>query len=75
MLNLKLYPFSNYLSPTECEAVPSEILNPRGTWADKAAYDETANNLAGQFVKNFEQYASETSEDILAAAPKVLAKN
>ncbi len=61
--------------PTECEGVPSEILNPRATWLDKVAYDETANNLAGQFVKNFEQYASETSEDILAAAPKVLAKN
>jgi phosphoenolpyruvate carboxykinase (ATP) len=57
--------------PTSCEGVPAEILNPRGTWADKNAYDETANNLAGQFVKNFEQYASETSADILAAAPKV----
>jgi phosphoenolpyruvate carboxykinase (ATP) len=59
--------------PTSCEGVPSEILNPRGTWADKAAYDETANNLAGQFVKNFDQYAAETSADILAAAPKVMA--
>jgi len=61
--------------PTECEGVPSEILNPRSTWADKAAYDEKSANLAGQFVKNFELYASETSEDILAAAPKVLVKN
>jgi len=57
--------------PTSCEGVPSDILNPRGTWADTNAYDETANNLAAQFVKNFEQYASETSADILAAAPKV----
>jgi phosphoenolpyruvate carboxykinase (ATP) len=57
--------------PTSCEGVPAEILNPRGTWADKNAYDDTANNLAAQFVKNFEQYASETSADILAAAPKV----
>ncbi len=57
--------------PTSCEGVPAEILNPRSTWADKNAYDETANNLAGQFVRNFEQFASETSTDILAAAPKV----
>jgi phosphoenolpyruvate carboxykinase (ATP) len=57
--------------PTSCEGVPAEILNPRTTWADKNAYDDTANNLAGQFVRNFEQYASETSTDILAAAPKV----
>ena len=58
--------------PTTCENVPAEILNPRGTWADKSAYDEKANNLAGQFVKNFEKYAAETSEAILSAAPKVM---
>jgi len=57
--------------PTSCEGVPSEILNPRTTWSDKNAYDDTANNLARQFIKNFEQYAPETSIDILAAAPKV----
>ena len=59
--------------PTSCENVPSEILNPRSTWADKSAYDETANNLAGQFVKNFQKFAAETSEAILSAAPKVMA--
>ncbi|TNE55661.1 MAG: phosphoenolpyruvate carboxykinase (ATP) [Bacteroidetes bacterium] len=59
--------------PASCEGVPSEILNPRETWADKTAYDEAANNLASQFVKNFEQFAAETSEEILSAAPKVMA--
>ena len=59
--------------PTVCEGVPTELLNPRNTWADKAAYDETAANLAGQFVKNFEEYASDTDAVILAAAPKVMA--
>jgi phosphoenolpyruvate carboxykinase (ATP) len=58
--------------PTTCPNVPAEILNPKQTWADKAAYDEKANNLASQFVKNFEQFAAETSADILAAAPKVM---
>jgi phosphoenolpyruvate carboxykinase (ATP) len=67
-------PIFDLAIPTSCENVPTEILNPRGTWADKNAYDETANNLAGQFVKNFEQYAAETSADILAAAPKVMVK-
>lgn len=72
--NVKLdtLPVFELAIPTECPEVPSEILNPRSTWSDKGAYDETANNLAAQFVKNFEQYASETSEDILAAAPKVM---
>ena len=66
-----ILPVFDLAIPTSCEGVPAEILNPRATWADKNAYDDTANNLAGQFVKNFEQYASETSTDILAAAPKV----
>jgi phosphoenolpyruvate carboxykinase (ATP) len=57
--------------PTSCADVPSEILNPRNTWADKSAYDAKANELAAKFVKNFEQYAEGTSEEILAAAPKV----
>ncbi|MBM3430562.1 MAG: phosphoenolpyruvate carboxykinase (ATP), partial [Bacteroidetes bacterium] len=58
--------------PTSCEGVPSELLNPRNTWEDKAAYDKTAANLASKFVKNFEKFAAETSAEILAAAPKVL---
>ena len=66
-------PIFDLAMPTSCEGVPTEILNPRDTWADKTAYDETANNLAGQFVKNFEQFAAETSAEILAAAPKVMA--
>ena len=60
--------------PTACEGVPSEILNPRMTWSDKAAYDETANNLATKFVKNFEKFAAETDPTILAAAPKAMVK-
>jgi phosphoenolpyruvate carboxykinase (ATP) len=60
--------------PTACENVPTEILNPRETWADKAAYDETANNLASKFVKNFEKFAAETDAAILAASPKVMVK-
>jgi len=59
--------------PTSCEGVPSEILNPKDTWADKGAFDETANSLANKFVANFEQYQEETSEAILSAAPKVMA--
>lgn len=57
--------------PTSCADVPAEILNPRNTWSDKAAYDAKSNELAAKFVKNFEQYAEGTSEEILAAAPKV----
>jgi phosphoenolpyruvate carboxykinase (ATP) len=59
--------------PKTCPNVPSEILNPKDTWADKAAFDETANSLASKFVKNFEQFEEQSSEAILSAAPKVMA--
>jgi phosphoenolpyruvate carboxykinase (ATP) len=56
--------------PKECPEVPSEILNPRITWADRNAYDEKAKYIAGLFVQNFEKYASLASPEILDAAPK-----
>lgn len=57
--------------PAEVPGVPTEILTPKNTWKDKAAYDEKAKFLASLFVKNFEQYATGVSGEILAAAPKV----
>ncbi|MFN0081274.1 MAG: phosphoenolpyruvate carboxykinase (ATP) [Ferruginibacter sp.] len=65
------HPVFGMMMPKECPNVPSEILNPRNTWADKNAYDEKAITLAKQFVKNFEKYASGVSDEILAAAPKI----
>ena len=56
--------------PQTCPNVPDELLNPRSTWADKAAYDKTAGDLAARFNKNFEQFASNASAEILAGGPK-----
>lgn len=58
--------------PQTCPNVPDEILNPRNTWADKEAYDKKANELAQLFVKNFDKYADEASEEIRNAAPTVM---
>ena len=55
--------------PTSCPNVPDEVLNPRNTWEDKAAYDAKAQSLANSFVANFEQYKDKANEEILAAAP------
>jgi phosphoenolpyruvate carboxykinase (ATP) len=67
-------PVFNLSMPTACPGIPAEILNPRNTWADKVAYDNKANQLAGSFVKNFEQYASAANKEILDAAPSVAEK-
>lgn len=62
-------PFFQLRFPKECPNVPSEILEPRNAWKDKEAFDNTAAKLAEQFNKNFDQYASGVTKDILDAAP------
>lgn len=55
--------------PTECPNVPSEMLNPKNTWADKNAYDQKANKLANSFVENFKKFEEYANDEIMEAAP------
>ena len=54
---------------TACEGVPGEILIPRMSWKDKAAYDQTARKLAGLFRENFKTYAEGVKPNVLNAGP------
>lgn len=56
--------------PRDCPNVPSEALNPIETWADKAAYEESAAKLARMFHENFAKYADKASAEILEGAPR-----
>lgn len=56
--------------PKECPGVPTEILNPINTWADKDAYYAQAKKLAKLFAKNAAKFEGEMSADILNAGPK-----
>ena len=56
--------------PLTCPNVPYEILDPRNTWADKAAYDEAARKLARSFVENFKVFGPST-EAVGTAGPRV----
>ena len=56
--------------PQSCPDVPSEIMNPRDTWADKDSYDAQAKKLAKMFQENFEKKYPNMPENIKAAGPK-----
>jgi phosphoenolpyruvate carboxykinase (ATP) len=57
--------------PNACPGVPSEILQPRQTWKDPAAYDRKARELAMMFETNFQENAPEAPAEVKAAGPKL----
>lgn len=66
----EIEPFFGLQIPKHLEGVPDEVLNPRNTWADQAAYDAQAQKLVGMFVENFKQFEAGVTQDIKDAAPK-----
>jgi phosphoenolpyruvate carboxykinase (ATP) len=72
-VNFETHEVFGLAMPTECPDVPVELLNPRNTWADKAAYDAKANELAEKFVNNFEKFKEFANDEIMNAAPRVKA--
>jgi phosphoenolpyruvate carboxykinase (ATP) len=56
--------------PVSVPGVPDDVLNPRSTWADTAAYDAAAAKLAGMFRRNFEAYEDGVSEAVRNAGPR-----
>jgi phosphoenolpyruvate carboxykinase (ATP) len=64
-------PIFGVLVPSACCDVPSQVLKPRDTWPDQAAYDEQARSLARMFIENFEEFADMATEDVRAAGPRV----
>ncbi|HGY10090.1 MAG TPA: phosphoenolpyruvate carboxykinase (ATP) [Oceanithermus profundus] len=64
-------PVFGFQVPTEAPGVPGELLVPRQTWADPAAYDEAARNLARMFQENFARFADGAGEEVRAAGPRI----
>lgn len=58
--------------PVAVDGVEASILDPRSTWADKAAYDALAANLVAMFSDNFAKFENYVDTDILDAAPEIL---
>jgi phosphoenolpyruvate carboxykinase (ATP) len=64
-------PVFGFEVPASVPDVPSDILSPRRTWADPAAYDAQARKLAGMFRENFAQHRAEAPEGAAASGPLV----
>jgi phosphoenolpyruvate carboxykinase (ATP) len=56
--------------PTAVPDVPSEVLDPRATWADPTRYDAQAQKLAAMFRENFTRFAQQVGDDVRAAGPR-----
>jgi phosphoenolpyruvate carboxykinase (ATP) len=55
--------------PTEVPGVPGDVLLPRRTWSDAAAYDAQAAKLATLFRDNFEQFQEQVHAAVREAGP------
>ena len=64
------HPIFNVDVPASCPGVPDAVLDPRGTWDDKAAYDQQASKLAGMFVENFAAFEDDVDAAVVAAGPR-----
>jgi phosphoenolpyruvate carboxykinase (ATP) len=62
------HPVFRVAVPQSCPGVPANVLDARGMWTDKAAYDRAAHDLAGRFNKNFEKFSG-VSREVAEAAP------
>ena len=63
-------PTFGFQVPQVCPNVPPEIMNPRDTWADQAAYDSTLRHVAERFIENFQQFETAPA-DVRAAGPRL----
>ena len=62
-------PVFGFAVPVAVPGVDPALLDPRSTWADKAAYDAAAVRLAGMFRENFTRFEKNVAPDVLQAAP------
>jgi phosphoenolpyruvate carboxykinase (ATP) len=67
----RLDPIFGFKVPLSCPDVPSEILDPKKTWADPAAYDAKARELAKAFQDNFQAKYADLAPEVRAAGPRI----
>jgi phosphoenolpyruvate carboxykinase (ATP) len=68
---MRVDPLFGFQVPVALPGIDPTILNPRESWADKAAYDAQARALIAMFHKNFARFDGRVDADVKAAAPVV----
>ncbi len=63
-------PIFGFEVPTECPAVPIEVLNPAASWHDQKEYDRRYKDLAMRFVQNFAKFSDGTPQEVFDAGPR-----
>ena len=61
------HPIFGLHMPSGVDGVPSEVLDPINTWADKAAYEAKARDLASRFKANDGKY--DLTDEVRSAGP------
>jgi phosphoenolpyruvate carboxykinase (ATP) len=65
---MRQHPQFGLAMPTACPGVPDQVLDPKATWADGAAYDQAARAVAERFERNFRQFEAHVGDEVRAAA-------
>ena len=68
---VRLDPVFGFKVPLSCPDVPSELLDPKKTWADAEAYDAKARELAKAFQDNFQAKYAGLALEVRAAGPVI----
>ncbi len=63
-------PIFGFECPTQCEGVPSEILDPANTWPSRDEYMKKYDALAARFIENFKLFSEGCPAEVIAAGPK-----
>jgi phosphoenolpyruvate carboxykinase (ATP) len=61
----------NVAVPASCPDVPPDVLKPRTTWTDSAAYDAQAAKVARLFAENFKAFEGGVTAEVRAAGPRL----
>lgn len=63
-------PSFGFQIPTSCPGVPSELLLPKNTWANKEEFEAVKGKLIQLFQQNFKKFEAGVNAEILEAGPK-----